>query len=113
MAAGGTDRAGEKTGTLAAAGRSPRPGTVAVEFQLHAPGAAEIFLAGDFNDWECDSARYRLRRYRGDIWKKKVVLASGRHEYRFVVDGCWWTDPENPERVTNPYGTENSVVTVW
>ncbi|MCF6289418.1 MAG: isoamylase early set domain-containing protein [Desulfobacterales bacterium] len=102
MAADRTDRAGSRL----------RQGASVVLFQLHAPGAAAVFLAGDFNGWEPDAVRFRLRRYRGDIWKKKVALEPGRHQYRFVVDGCWWTDPANPQRIVNPYGTENSLITV-
>lgn len=86
--------------------------TPSTEFKVHAPEASEVFLTGDFNGWEANSASYRMRKYKGDIWKKMVPLKPGRYEYRFVVDGCWWTDPENPERACTPYGSENSVITV-
>ncbi|OGQ96400.1 MAG: hypothetical protein A2521_09040 [Deltaproteobacteria bacterium RIFOXYD12_FULL_57_12] len=82
------------------------------EFQVYAPGAAEIFLAGDFNNWESGSPQYRLRKYAGDVWKKKVQLSAGRYEYQFVVDGSWQADPQNSERACNPFGSENSVITV-
>ena len=82
------------------------------EFSLFAPDATEVYLAGDFNGWESDSKDYKLRKFKGDIWKKKVTLKPGRYEYQFVVDGQWWCDPENDNRVTNPYCTENSVVEV-
>lgn len=82
------------------------------EFSLYAPNASEVFLAGDFNGWESDSKDYKLRKFKGNIWKKKVTLKPGRYEYQFVVDGQWWCDPENDNRVTNPYCTENSVVEV-
>ena len=82
------------------------------EFSLHAPEANEVYLAGDFNDWQPDSKDYRLRKFKGDIWRKKVKLKPGCYEYQFVVDGQWWCDPENDSRVTNPYCTENSVIEV-
>ena len=80
------------------------------EFKLHAPQAKEVFLAGDFNDW--NPTEYRLRRYKDGIYKKKLQLKPGRYQYLFRVDGEWWTDPEHHERVSNPYGSENSVITI-
>ncbi len=82
------------------------------EFSLYAPNVKEVYLAGDFNDWQPDAKDYRLRKFKGDIWKKMVKLKPGRYEYQFVVDGQWWCDPENHIRVTNPYCTENCVIEV-
>lgn len=82
------------------------------EFSLHAPDVNEVYLAGDFNDWQTDAKNYRLRKYKGDMWKKKLKLKPGTYEYLFVVDGQWCCDPENYNRVINPYCTENCVVEV-
>ncbi len=89
--------------------RKTRPST---EFSVHAPDAKEIFLAGDFNNWQSDSAKFRLLKFKGGIWKKMVKLKAGTYEYQFVVDGQWWTDPVNKNRVANPFSTENSVKVV-
>ena len=80
------------------------------EFTIHAPDAREVHLVGEFNDW--NGADYKMRRFKDGTWKKKVKLPPGRYEYRFVVDGAWWTDPENPERERNAFGSENSVANV-
>lgn len=82
------------------------------EFSLYAPNVKEVYLAGDFNDWQPDSKDFRLRKFKGDIWKKMLKLKPGRYEYQFIVDGQWWCDPENSNRVTNPYCTENCVLEV-
>lgn len=82
------------------------------EFTLYAPDVKEVFLAGDFNDWQPDSKEYRLRKFKGDIWRKKLKLKPGRYEYQFVVDGQWWCDPANDNRVANPYCTENCVIEI-
>lgn len=84
--------------------------TPSTEFKVYAPNASEVILCGDFNNW--DTSQYKMRKFKGDIWKKSMKLKSGRYEYRFLVDGNWWTDPENGERCQNSYGTENSVITV-
>ena len=81
-----------------------------IEFRLFAPEAHEVCLAGDFSDWQPEECR--MRHFKDGSWKKKLKLKPGRYEYRFVVDGHWWTDPENPHRQYNPYGQENSVLIV-
>ncbi len=82
------------------------------EFKFFADGAKEIFVAGDFNNWESDSKDHRMRKYKDNVWKKKLKLKTGRYEYQFVVDGQWCIDPENQNRQPNPYCTENSVLIV-
>ncbi len=90
-----------------AAKSQKRPST---KFQLHAPEAKEVFLVGEFNNW--DPTAYRMRRFKDGIFKKSVQLKPGRYEYLFLVDGQWWTDPANELRTPNPFGTENSVIEV-
>lgn len=80
------------------------------EFILEAPEANEVYLVGDFNDWNGEG--FKMRKFKGGICKKSVKLKPGRYEYRFIVDGNWQTDPKNNERCTNPYGTDNSVIKI-
>lgn len=80
------------------------------EFTLMAPDANEVFLAGDFNEW--NPTKDAMRKYKNGKCVKKVKLQPGSYEYQFVVDGEWWTDPDNPNRRTNDFGTENSVIEV-
>jgi 1,4-alpha-glucan branching enzyme len=82
----------------------------AIEFRLFAPEAQEVCLAGDFSNWQPEKCL--MRRFKDGTWKMKLKLTPGRYEYRFVVDGQWWTDPENPQRQENPFGQENSVLLV-
>lgn len=79
-------------------------------FKLHAPGAESVFLAGSFNDWAA-TARPLKQDGKG-IWKTRVALEPGTHEYRFVVDGEWQEDPACQERCTNPFGTDNCLAYV-
>ena len=39
-------------------------------------------------------------------------LPPGTYEYRYVVDGEWCEDPENPLAVPGPVGGRNSVLVV-
>ena len=80
------------------------------EFSFHAPGAKAVYLAGTFNQW--DPARTLLRMDRHGSWKIEIVLPPGRHEYRFVVDGVWTSDPQAMDSATNEFGGTNSVLTI-
>lgn len=70
-------------------------------------GAAEVYLAGDFNEWNPRS--HRMFKKEG-CFKRKLKLAPGAHEYKFVVDGAWLTDPAAVEQRPNEFGSMNSVI---
>ncbi|RKY31586.1 MAG: hypothetical protein DRP74_04590 [Candidatus Omnitrophota bacterium] len=77
---------------------------------VYAPDAREVFLAGDFNQWEV-SEETRMTQHNG-TWVKTIKLAPGRYRYRFVIDGKWVEDPSNPEKELNPYGQMDSLVEI-
>ena len=81
-----------------------------VEFTIMAPEASEVYLVGDFNDWNADGSK--MRKFKDGSCKKKVQLKPGRYEYRFIVDGDWLIDPANEQRCANPFGSENSVIQI-
>lgn len=86
------------------------PTTPSVEFSLVAPDAKEVFLVGDFNNWNGEG--YRMKKFKDGICKKKVKLKPGRYEYRFIVDGNWWTDPRSNDTCPNAFGTQNSIINI-
>ena len=100
----------KKKKTAAKATAQKKKTVPSVEFSLYAPEAREVFLVGDFNNW--DGTAYRMRKFKDGICKKSVKLKPGRYEYLFLVDGEWWTDPKNDLRQHNPFGTENSVLNI-
>jgi transcriptional regulator with XRE-family HTH domain len=81
--------------------------TKKVEFGLTAPTVKTVTLVGSFNSWNKDSNP--LKKDKNGYWKTEVALKPGRHEYKFVVDGQWRTDPANKWAVRNSFGSENSV----
>jgi 1,4-alpha-glucan branching enzyme len=101
-----------KTAKKSSAVKTKEKSVSETEFSLYAPSVKEVYLSGDFNGWQPDAKEYRLRKLKGDIWKKSVKLKPGKYEYQFVVDGQWWCDPANDNRVTSPYSSENSVIEV-
>ena len=69
----------------------------------------EVFIAGDFNEWNPSS--HRMIKKDG-CFKRKLKLDPGAHEYKFIVDGEWITDPAALEQRPNAFGSMNSVIRV-
>ena len=81
-----------------------------IEFVLDAPGAKEVFLAGEFNRWDIRSLP--MKKGKDGIWRTKIKLFPGCYEYKLFVDNAWIEDLPDKERVPNPFGTQNFVIRV-
>jgi 1,4-alpha-glucan branching enzyme len=69
-----------------------------------------VRITGTFCDW---SARgLPLNKREDGLWETHLALESGKHEYRFIVDGAWLPDPHNAQTVANEFGGANSMVVV-
>ena len=64
-----------------------------MRFQLSAPEASEVFLAGDFNSW--DASDQPLKKDENGVWQTRLSLDLGKYEYLFVVDGIFQLDTHN------------------
>lgn len=82
-----------------------------VLFSLDAPEAASVQIAGDFNDWVA-AGESTLETTRKGIWAKVCRLNPGRYRYKFVIDGQWVIDPNNPNVETDAAGNMNSFVEI-
>jgi 1,4-alpha-glucan branching enzyme len=87
------------------------PKLVEVTFSLDRPGAQEVYLCGDFNQWSATSLRM-IRHGASGHWEKRLTLAPGRYQYKFVVDGEWIHNPGASENLPNHHGSLNSVMEV-
>jgi hypothetical protein len=83
---------------------------VGVKFTHQAPGAGAVNLAGSFNGW--DAQRHPLTDEGGGVWSIVMALKPGKYEYKFVVDGAWFADAENPDSTPDSYGGTNSAIQV-
>lgn len=83
---------------------------VGVKFTHLAPGAGKVNLAGSFNGW--DAQRHPLTDEGGGVWSIVMALKPGKYEYKFVVDGAWFADAENPDSTPDSYGGANSAIQV-
>ncbi len=78
---------------------------------VSAPNAKDIYVVGDFNNWNT-AEDYRLSRLEDGRWEKKLGLNPGRHKYKFIIDGEWVQDSQNSEREQNSFGTFDSVISL-
>jgi len=78
------------------------------------PRAQDVRIAGDFNGWVPDKGVRSLIEADGEarVWTKILQLTPGRYQYRYVVDGVWREDPDNPEGVPSDVGGRNSILVV-
>jgi hypothetical protein len=81
---------------------------VVVRFTLMADGARQVAVAGDFNEWNPD--QIRLERDGNGRFSATVKLPPGAHEYMFIVDGKWVTDPAAAELRPDGFGRTNAVL---
>ncbi len=80
-----------------------------VNFKLPGfPNARNVFVAGDFNNWKTNELRMT---YSGNAWVLPYTFAAGNYGYKFIVDGRWVTDPQNPHYV-NYKGENNSFMCI-
>ena len=79
-----------------------------VTFICDAADAHEVILMGDFNAW--NPKKHPMQHNGNGIWQKSVILAPGKYEYKFIVDGRWIEDANNHQSCLNGFGTRNSVI---
>jgi chromosome partitioning protein len=99
---------------LAAEPKAEREEQRQVEVSFRDGGAHDVRIAGDFNGWVPDKGVRTRMKADGEarVWTKILALPPGRYQYRYVVDGEWREDPENPNAVPGPAGVRNSVLVV-
>jgi 1,4-alpha-glucan branching enzyme len=78
-----------------------------------AEGAEEVYLVGDFNDWE--ETGTPMDKKRGNRFTITLDLDLGReYQYRYLVDGKEWHNDWNADKyVPNPFSGDNSVVSTY
>ncbi len=81
-----------------------------VNFFCEAPGATQVCLAGDFNDWQ--PAALPMQRMPDGRWQAGVELAHGHHQYVFLVDGQPALDPRATGKARNERNEQVSIIAV-
>ncbi len=71
----------------------------------------QITVFGSFNAWNRNALQ--LTDEDGDgTYQITIPLEPGRYEYKFFIDGREVLDPQNPDSISNPFGSYNSLLTI-
>jgi chromosome partitioning protein len=89
----------------------PLPNMVERQFFYHAPKANRVKIVGTFNHWK-PSEESLMERKKDGTWSKRIYLAPGTYQYRFLIDDVWVEDQNNFYQVDNAFGGKNSVVEI-
>ena len=76
---------------------------------------SSVHVTGTFNNWAAtiESGGWEMTDEEGNnIWTTTRTLEPGNYLYKFVVDGNWYHDENNPEREEDGYGGYNSILTI-
>ena len=79
---------------------------------VYRPGgkATKVFVAGSFNGWSKE-ATPMMADEKG-AFRAAVALKPGSYSYKFVVDGEWTPDKENPKQEPDGFGGMNSLLAI-
>ena len=82
-----------------------------VTFRLKTEPGSEVYIAGDFNNWD-PSARQLKDKFDDGNFSATMLLNPGEYQYKFVINGHWSIDPDCEEWVPNNMGTLNSLIRI-
>lgn len=105
---GGGGSAGEDAGP-------PPPPCNEHTFSYTDPSANEVLVTGSFTNWGATVAAGALELSNdgsGTFSLTTLVEPPGTHQYKFIVDGTWLTDPSNPDQVDDGFGGTNAQITL-
>jgi 1,4-alpha-glucan branching enzyme len=54
------------------------------------PGAQQVHLAGDFNNWRL--GEHVMKRNGDGYWRVEMSLPAGEFRFKYCADGEWFTD---------------------
>ncbi len=82
---------------------------IKVTFKYKNSNAKNVFLAGDFNNWNKSSIKMIKT---SGVWRKTLDLEPGEYAYKFIVDGKWTVDKKAKKFKSDGYGGKNSIIIV-
>lgn len=85
----------------------PRKVPDGILFQFCSKTASSVEIAGDFNHWVPE---VMVRRGDEGLWQKIIHVEEPTFRYKFIVDGEWQVDPNQPLQKENAYGGLDSYV---
>ncbi|HEY4787339.1 MAG TPA: isoamylase early set domain-containing protein [Bacteroidales bacterium] len=77
-----------------------------------ARSASQVYLAGDFNNWEVGSLP--MKRHKNGEFTASLDLERNReYQFKYLIDGWEWKNETEADKfVSNEFQSENSVVVI-
>ena len=75
-----------------------------VEFSFFRLGVQQVFLAGEFNDW--NTSTLPMRREPDGWWRCRLRLAPGTYRFKYLADRQWYLDYA-------AFGVERDSLGIW
>ncbi len=74
--------------------------------------AEQVHICSEFNDWSETSDP--MKKLKDGRFKFAITLEAGRsYRFRYLLDNDrWMNDPEADGYVSNPFGSQNSVINI-
>lgn len=85
------------------------PFEVTFQYQPLIAGKLDVFVAGDFNDF--NSTEYKMIEKNG-IYSLTIPFGEGKYQYKFIINGFWMKDDDSMEIQADGFGEYNSVLYV-
>lgn len=80
------------------------------KFKLRGHSSAKkVVLSGSFNKW---NERMFLMTKTEEGWELNLQLKPGEYEYKFIIDGHWIEDIDNPYKRKNEFDGYNSIIDI-
>jgi hypothetical protein len=84
-----------------------------VQFMLVEKDASKVAVAGDFNEWDPQHAKFQAHHIGGGVWTVTAPVPVGHHRYSFVVDDTHSVSyPNAPIANGNDFGLPKSAIVV-
>ncbi|MBI5170242.1 MAG: hypothetical protein HZA61_12200 [Candidatus Eisenbacteria bacterium] len=77
----------------ASAFAAPEKAAGGIRFTYKDANATKVSWAGAFNNW--NGTANPMTKDANGVWSVVIALPAGEQQYKFVVDGNWFADPEN------------------
>ena len=88
-----------------------QPVSVTFHYKPQIQNFSTVRIAGSFENWSITDPNYVMSFNNADsLYYKTINLSPGTYQYKFVVDGNYYPDPDNPVIVDPQYQNSQIVV---
>lgn len=77
---------------------------------IYRGAGANVYLAGDMNGWSASTDKLQKLSTTNFFYLTKTYELDARLDYKFIRDGNWILDPENPKTVSGGFGPNSELV---